>query len=97
MTVFLVESDLPEMTPEFIAMIPAHRQVVNRLFAEGHLLMYAVSEERDKWWCTVKAETEMEVMDILSEMPLLKYLNPVIHPLMFFNGAEQMLPAIYLN
>ncbi|MBL7812272.1 MAG: hypothetical protein JNL57_08635 [Bacteroidetes bacterium] len=97
MPVFLVESALPEFTPEFAARIPAHRAVVNRLFVKGKLLTYAVNADRTKWWCTVTAENEYEVMEILSEMPIIEFLNPEIHDLMIYNGQEQVLPPISLN
>jgi muconolactone delta-isomerase len=97
MSVFLVESEIPQITEEFLNLLPRHRQVVNRLFAEGKLLMYAVNEERSRWWCSVKAEDEFQVMDILSEMPLIRFLDPQISPLMFYNGTEQLLPGISLN
>ena len=97
MSVFLVESEIPQITEEFMNLLPRHRQVVNRLFAEGKLLMYAVNEERNRWWCSVKAEDEFQVMDILSEMPLIRFLDPQISPLMFYNGTEQLLPGISLN
>jgi muconolactone delta-isomerase len=97
MSVFLVESELPSITQEFMSLLPQHREVVNRLFAEGKLLMYAVNEGRTKWWCSVKAEDEFEVMDVLSQMPLIRFLNPQISSLMSYNGTEQLLPGISLN
>lgn len=97
MNVFLVESNLPELTPEFLQLMPRHRRAVDRLFAEGKLLMYAVDENRARWWCSVKAEDEEGAMQILEEMPLLKFLNPIVHSLMFYNGSEQILPGISLN
>lgn len=97
MNVFLVESELPELTPEFLQMMPRHRRAVDRLFTEGKLLMYAVDEERTKWWCTIKAEDEFAALEVLGEMPLLKFLKPVIHGLMFYNGSEQVMPGISLN
>ncbi|MBS3913757.1 MAG: hypothetical protein KG003_04615 [Bacteroidetes bacterium] len=97
MSVYLVESELPDITEEFMLLLPKHREVVNKLFADGKLLMYAVDEDRSKWWCSVKADDEFEVMDILSKMPLIRFLDPQIHGLMFYNGSEQLLPVISLN
>jgi hypothetical protein len=97
MAVFIVESDLPELTPAFMALIPAHMEVVQRLFAEEKILTYAVSEDRTRWWCHIEAETEEEVMEILGQMPIMPYLRPKIHDLLFYNTAEIGLPKISLN
>jgi hypothetical protein len=97
MPVFLVESKLPPFSAEMAALIPAHREVVNDLFLEGKLVMYSVAADRSKWWCGVHASDEFEVLDILSRMPIIKFLKPEIHDLMFYNGADQFIPRISLN
>lgn len=97
MAVFLIESELPELSHEFLQALPRHRRAVDRLFAEGKLLMYAVSEDRSKWWCSIQAEDEFGALEILGEMPLVKFLNPKINHLMFYNGSEQVMPGISLN
>lgn len=97
MAVFIVESDIPELTPEFMRLIPEHMQVVQRLFSEEKILTYAVSEDRIRWWCHIEAEDEMEVMEILGQMPIMPYLRPKIHDLLFYNTAEIGLPKISLN
>jgi len=97
MNVFFVESDLPDLNAEFLQLLPRHRKAVDRLFNEGKLLMYAVNDDRTKWWCTVKADDEFQAMEILGEMPLIKFLKPTIHNLMLYNGSEQLMPGISLN
>jgi muconolactone delta-isomerase len=97
MAVFMVESTLPPLTQEFASLIPEHREVVNKLFTQGKLMMYAVSDDRAQWWCCVNAEDEFQVMEILAEMPIMPYLKPEIKDLMFYNGIEQVLPPISLN
>lgn len=97
MAVFFVESKLPELSPEFLQALPRHRRAVDRLFSEGKLLMYCVNEDRTRWWCTVKADDEFGVLEILGEMPIVKFLKPEVHGLMFYNGLEQVLPGISLN
>ncbi len=97
MAVFIVESDIPELTPEFMQLIPEHMQVVQRLFSEEKILTYAVSEDRTRWWCHIEAEDEMEVMEILGQMPIMPFMRPQIHGLMIYNTAEIGLPKISLN
>lgn len=97
MSVYLVESEIPEISEEFMRLLPRHREVVNQLFTQGKLLMYAVNEDRTRWWCSVQARDEFEVMEILGKMPLMRFLDPQINGLMFYNGSEQLLPGISLN
>ena len=97
MAVFIVESDIPELTPEFMRLIPEHMQVVQRLFSEEKILTYAVSEDRTRWWCHIEAEDEMEVMEILGQMPIMPFMRPQIHGLMIYNTAELGLPKMSLN
>lgn len=97
MNVFFVESKIPEMNQEMLALIPSHRRYVEELFSNGVLKMYAVSEDRTRWWCAIKASDEMEVMDILSQMPIIDFLKPEIHSLMFFDEAVSELPGYSLN
>jgi hypothetical protein len=56
-----------------------------------------VNDMVDKWWCTIEADSESDVMLVLSEMPIIEWLNPVVHGLMFYNSADQMIPPISLN
>lgn len=79
------------------SLIPSHRMVVNELFEEGKLVMYSVSADLTKWWCCISARDEYAVMEILGRMPIIEFLNPEIHDLMFYNGAEQLMPRISLN
>ena len=97
MSVFIVESKIPVINDAMMSLIPRHRQYVEKLFNEGILKMYAVSEDRTRWWCAIKAETEIEVMDILSQMPIIDFLKPEIHNLMFFDEAIRELPGYSLN
>jgi hypothetical protein len=97
MALFLVESEIAQMDERMTKLIPKQRRYVDELFQRGVLQMYAVNDEISKWWCTIEAESESEVLLILSEMPIIEWLNPVVHGLMFYNSADQMMPPISLN
>lgn len=97
MRVFIVESVLPEMTPEIMVAIPGHRKVINRLFNEGKIVAYAVNDTKSKLWCHIKAMDEYEVMDILQQMPLISVLRPVIHSTVIYDGVEDLVPRFSLN
>jgi len=97
MPLFLVESKIAPINERMTRLIPKQRQYVDELFERGVLHMYAVNDMVDKWWCTIEADSESDVMLVLSEMPTIEWLNPVVHGLMFYNSADQMIPPISLN
>ncbi len=97
MAVFIVESKIPVMGIQMARLIPSQRDYIEDMFQKGFILMYAVSENLDKWWCTVEAESEDQVWEFLNAMPIIEYLEPQIHCLMFYNSADQMIPPISLN
>ena len=89
---FMVEFEVPqEITEDFARLIPAHRNHVNFLLAEGKLKSYALAMDRSGLWAIFMAESEFEVMEIISTMPLADYLVPHVTELMFHNSSEQVL------
>ncbi|HEV7347481.1 muconolactone Delta-isomerase family protein [Telluribacter sp.] len=98
MSQFMVEIALSEvMTEEFTQKIPAQRQKVNEMMEQGVLMSYALTEDRSKLWCVVKADSEYEVMTIMSEFPLVDYMDFIISELMFNNMVALRLPLFSLN
>jgi hypothetical protein len=97
MSIFIVESPIPVMGIQMAKLIPKQRDFVEDMFQKGFLLMYAVTENLDKWWCSVEAENEEQVWEFLSQMPIIEFLTPTVHSLMFYNSADQMIPPISLN
>jgi beta-phosphoglucomutase-like phosphatase (HAD superfamily) len=98
MSAFFFQLELPELTLEMAEAIPGHREHVNKLFAEGRLLSYSVSLNRDMIWCVVNAEEEQEAMETIIAMPLYKYFTDVsCTPLLFHNTLPASLPGIFLN
>lgn len=98
MSQFMVEFDLPvDMTEEFTVKIPLQRLKVNALMESGKLLSYALSLDRQKLWCVVKAQTEFDAIEIISEFPLISYMDPTITELMFNNIVSLRMPLFSLN
>jgi muconolactone delta-isomerase len=94
----MVEIDLPAvMTDEFARKVPAQRQMVNDLMEQGRLMSYALTADRTKLWCVFKAESEIEVMTLMSAFPLIDYMSPTISELMFNNVVALRLPLFSLN
>lgn len=98
MTQYMVDIKLPRIvTEEFISLIPPQRACINALFEVGKILTYTLSHNRAKLWVVVFAKNEEEVVDILAEFPLIKYMQFTIHELAFHNMTPSIMPSISLN
>lgn len=94
----MVEFDLPaQMTEDFMRRIPAQRLKVNEMMEGGKILSYSLSADRQKLWCIFKVESELEVMELIADFPLVKYMDPNIHELMFHNMVAARIPLFSLN
>lgn len=94
----MVEFDLPTVMDEaFMSQIPVQRIKVEELMEKGALLSYSLSADRQKLWCIFKADSELEVMESISEFPLVKYMTPIITELMFHNMIAARIPLFSLN
>jgi len=94
----MIEFDLPqEMTEEFLMKIPAQRAKVDELMERGTILSYSLSMDRQKLWCVMKAKTELDVLCIIEEFPLIDYMEPTISELMFNNVVSVRVPLFSLN
>ncbi|REA60404.1 hypothetical protein DSL64_14945 [Dyadobacter luteus] len=98
MSQYMVEIMLPAvMSEEFTAKIPAQRKKINEMMEQGIMMSYALSDDYSKLWCVVRAESEFEVMSIVSEFPLIDFMDPKICRLMFNNVVALRLPMFSLN
>ncbi|SRR5690606_12988054 len=98
MAAYLFQIELPELTEEISNILPVQRGHINRLFSEGRLFSYSVSESKNHIWCVINAEDEPEAMHIVSGFPLQKYFRDVLSfPLLFHNNLPISLAAISLN
>ncbi len=98
MGAFLFQFELPEFDESLFAMIPVHRALINKLFAEGRILSYSVADNRSMVWCVVSADDEQDAMELVLTFPLYQYFTEVTcHPLMFHNTQPATMPDISLN
>lgn len=98
MAAFMFHLELMPMTANIVKVIPAHRDHINKLFAEGRILSYSVSAQREHIWCVVNAEEETVAMEIAAGFPLSPYFSDVTCvPLMFHNTLPAAMPGISLN
>src|SRR5436190_21576941 len=94
---YMVDINLPRrMSKEFMELIPEQRQKVSDLMEEGIVTSYSLSSNRSKVWVTIMGTSEEDVMDILTEFPLIKYMKVRIHELAF-NDMPTPMPQISLN
>jgi hypothetical protein len=98
MSQYMIEILLPSfMSEEFMEKIPAQRKKINELMEQGRLMSYALGEDYSKLWCVVRAETEFDAMSLISEFPLIDFMEPSISKLMFNNVVAMRLPMFSLN
>lgn len=94
---YMVEFDLPDsLTDEIMSVIPRHREHVDRLLGEGIIQHYSLAIDRSKLWVVIVANSEEEVGEIIADFPLIDYMTPKIHTLMFSNSHSDI-PMINLN
>ena len=98
MAAYLFQLELSELTEDTAAVIPAHREHINKLFSQGRVLSYSVSVHRTLVWCVLNAEDEQEAMSMVLAFPLYPCLTEVsCHPLLFHNTLPATIPGISLN
>lgn len=92
--VFQVHIKLPEFfTRRFAALIPQQRELVKK----RTILNYALDMDRKNLWVTVQANSQLEVMDILSTFPIIKEVKVEIYELAFFDSGPVGLPDLIMN
>jgi muconolactone delta-isomerase len=95
---YMVDFTLPDsLTDDFISTIPHQRNIVNRLFSEGKLLNYALSLENSKLWAIFAARTESDLMDLVSLLPLSRYMRVRVSELTFYNSVSPNQPSFSVN
>jgi muconolactone delta-isomerase len=89
---FMVEFELPEVFDEkIIALIPKQRNVVNEMLAQGKIKSYSLAMDRSVLWAIFVAESEFDVLEMITEFPLAEYMTPYVTELMFSNTENQVL------
>ncbi len=79
---FLVIFELPDPLPDaFVAGIPENRKTVERLMSQQHLQFFAVAADRSRCWAVVMADSEAGVLNIISEFPLIRFMEVGIQEL----------------
>lgn len=95
---FMIFIRLPEVkTEEFNSLIPQQRSMVNSLMRKGIIISYSLSLDRTELWVVMDAASEINVIELLSEFPLIRFMKPEINELMFHNSIYVNVPRLSLN
>ena len=99
MPTFVVSLRLPDSFDEdFIALIPRHREFINKLLAEHIIEAYAISADRSRGWVTLYGDNEAAVRAVVAQFPLYRYLRQIeVDELFIFDSAAARFPHISLN
>lgn len=97
MHTYMAEIVLPEMTEEFLALIPEQRAQVNRLMSAGQVASYGLALDRSKVWMTVVAPSEREALDLLATFPIAPYVDITLTELMFMEHPQLNVTHFSLN
>jgi len=95
---YMVDFAMPDvLNEEFMNLVPFQRSAVNKLFMEGKLLNYALSLENSRLWAVFSANSELEVMDMISDLPLTPFMKVEISLLTFYNTMYPKMPEFSKN
>lgn len=98
MKTYMVDIALPEvLSEEFLATIPKQRAAVNQMMDEKIILSYSLAMDRSKLWAVIRAESESDVFDVLSEFPLIGWMRFDIYELAFNENAFHRMNFMSLN
>lgn len=94
---YMVEFDLPEaLIEEFSARISEQQKQIDLMMTKGIVQSYSLSQNRSKLFLVAGADSEFEIMRLISTLPLSNFMIPSIMPLMF-HCATQTARAASLN
>ncbi|WP_426058966.1 hypothetical protein [Hymenobacter sp. B1770] len=99
MPTFVVSLRLPDdFDEEFIALIPSHRDFINRMLNEKIVEVYAISGDRSRGWVTINGDDVAAVQAVVEQFPLYRYFQGVeIDELFIFDSTASRFPNISLN
>ena len=84
MSAYLFQIELPELNSEIQEAIPAHRDHISRLIADGTVVSYSVAMKGGHIWCVINAEDETVAMEVVSGFPLRRFFADVSCHLLLF-------------
>ncbi len=94
---FMVDFSLPqEPTSAFLELVPFQEAVISDYLSKGKLINYAISLEKSKIWAVFSATSEVEVLEMLIDFPLTKFMEVEISLLQQYN-CNAYAPSFSMN
>ncbi len=95
---FMAEFNLPEdLSEEFFELLPYQETVINKYLAQGKLVNYALSLDNARMWAIFSANSEVEVLEMLREFPLTRFMEVHISLLSSYTTLSVAAPNFSLN
>jgi hypothetical protein len=95
---YIANIDLPTLkTQDFWDKIPSQRQLIQRLLSDGAISFYALSDDLNRLWVIINANSEWEAKNVIGQFPIIRYINVKIIPLRFVEQKMVKFPYLYLN
>lgn len=86
---YMVEFDLPKIfEDEFVARIPEQQKQIDLMMSRGIVKSYSLATNHSKLWMIAGGDSEFEIMEIISKLPLSEFMIPSIMPLMLHNSSQ---------
>lgn len=94
---FMVDFSLPqELSHSFLELVPYQEAVISDYLSQGKLINYAMSLEKSKIWAVFSASSEVEVLEMLIDFPLTRFMQVEIILLQQYNYTSSA-PSFSLN
>lgn len=96
---FVVTVRFPDsFNEDFIALIPQHRALINRLIEENVVEAYAISASRTRGWITMNGLNADVIRAVVEQFPLYRFFEQVeVDELFVFDSMASRFPRISLN
>lgn len=94
---FMVDFSLPqELSRSFLELVPYQEAIISDYLSQGKLINYAISLEKSKIWAVFSASSEVEVLEMLIDFPLTKFMQVEISLLQQYNYKSNA-PSFSMN
>jgi len=83
---------------DFIALIPQHRALINKLIEDNVVEAYAISASRTRGWITMNGLNADVIRAVVEQFPLYRFFEQVeVDELFVFDSTASRFPRISLN
>ena len=72
--------------------------LMNQMLADGQIQTYGISEDLNRMWITMLADSDLEVWELIGHLPVESVMEPIVTSLNTYNQSIDLLfPAVSLN